>query len=73
LVAYPAPGAADKLSAYIKSVWPALERMGIDDDASPDNYEFVGADLGEHISKCDSIQEVCITSDSIFLRSRILI
>ncbi|KAI4846812.1 putative hydroxyacyl-CoA dehydrogenase [Aureobasidium sp. EXF-8845] len=57
LVADPAPGAVDKLSAYIKSVWPALERMGIDDDASPDNYEFVGTDLGEHISECDFIQE----------------
>lgn len=61
LVADLAPGAADKLSTYIKSVWPALERMGIDDDASPENYEFVGTDLGEHISKCDFIQEVRIT------------
>ena len=37
IVAGPAPGAANKLSANIKSVWPALERMGIDDDANPDN------------------------------------
>lgn len=72
LVADPAPNAADKLSTYIKSVWPALERMGIDDDASPDNYEFVGTDLGEHINKCDFIQEVRITSSPPVFHSRTL-
>ena len=72
-MADPAPGAADKLSTYIKSVWPALERMGIDDDASPENYEFVGTDLGEHISKCDFIQEVSITSSPPVLHLQPLI
>ncbi|KAI4746946.1 putative hydroxyacyl-CoA dehydrogenase [Aureobasidium sp. EXF-12298] len=57
MVADPAPEAADKLSTYIKSVWPALKRMGMDDGTSPNNYEFVGKDLGKHISKCDFIQE----------------
>lgn len=58
LVSDPAPGAANKLSTYIKSVWPALKSMGLDDKASPDNYEFVGTDLGQHIERCDYIQEV---------------
>jgi len=56
-VAYPAPSAAEKLSTYIKSVWPALERMGMGEHARPDNYRYVRNDLGEHISNCDFIQE----------------
>ena len=51
----------------------ALERMGIDDDASPENYEFVGTDLGEHISKCDFIQEVRITFSPPVLHLQLLI
>lgn len=57
VVADPGPRAADKLSTYVESVWPALRRMGIDENAKPDNYTFVGKDLGEHISNCDFIQE----------------
>jgi 3-hydroxyacyl-CoA dehydrogenase len=66
MVADPAPEAADKLSTYIKSVWPALKLMGMDDGTSPNNYEFVGKDLGKHISKCDFIQEVYITSNPLY-------
>lgn len=72
MVADPGPGAADKLSTYVKSVWPALERMGIDGGAKPDNYEFVGADLGEHTNKCDFIQEVHTTSSLAVLRTQSL-
>ena len=61
LVADPGPGAADKLSTYVKSVWPALKQMGINENASPDNYRCVGKDLGEHINNCDFIQEVRTT------------
>lgn len=60
LVADPGPDSEKKLSEFITSIWPALERMGIDDDASPDNYEFVGASLGDRIKECDFIQEVSI-------------
>lgn len=68
MVADPAPGAADKLSTYINSVWPALKRMGMKDGTSPDNYEFVGKDLGKHISKCDFIQEVYTTFNPLYPR-----
>ncbi|THY18850.1 putative hydroxyacyl-CoA dehydrogenase [Aureobasidium pullulans] len=57
MVADPGPGAADELSACVGSVWPALRRMGIDRNAKPDNYKFVGKHLGEHITNCDFIQE----------------
>lgn len=60
LVADPGPESAKKLADYIHSVWPALERMGMDSGASPDNYEFVGASLGERLEECDFIQEVSI-------------
>jgi 3-hydroxyacyl-CoA dehydrogenase len=60
LVADPSPDAADKLASYLKSIWPALQEIGLSEGASIDNYEFVGASLGEHYSKVDFIQEVCI-------------
>jgi 3-hydroxyacyl-CoA dehydrogenase len=60
LVADPSPDAADKLASYLESIWPALQEIGLSDGASLDNYEFVGASLGEHYSKVDFIQEVCI-------------
>jgi 3-hydroxyacyl-CoA dehydrogenase len=64
LVADPSPDAADKLASYLKSIWPALQEIGLSDGASLDNYEFVGASLGEHYSKVDFIQEVCITAST---------
>jgi 3-hydroxyacyl-CoA dehydrogenase len=60
LVADPSPDAADKLASYLKTIWPALQDLGLSEGASIDNYEFVGASLGEHYSKVDFIQEVCI-------------
>jgi 3-hydroxyacyl-CoA dehydrogenase len=60
LVADPSPDAADKLASYLKSIWPALQEIGLSDGASLDNYQFVGASLGEHYDKVDFIQEVCI-------------
>ena len=60
LVADPGPDAEEKLDLYLKGIWPALQEIGVSDDASLDNYEFVGASLGEHYSKVDFIQEVCI-------------
>jgi 3-hydroxyacyl-CoA dehydrogenase len=60
LVADPSPDAADKLASYLNSIWPTLEGNGLSDGASLENYEFVGASLGEHYGKVDFIQEVCI-------------
>jgi 3-hydroxyacyl-CoA dehydrogenase len=62
LVADPSPDAADKLASYLKTIWPALQDLGLSEGASIDNYQFVGASLGEHYSKVDFIQEVCTTS-----------
>ena len=62
LVADPGPDAADKLASHLKSIWPALQEIGLSEGASLENYEFVGASLGEHYSKVDFIQEVCITN-----------
>jgi 3-hydroxyacyl-CoA dehydrogenase len=64
LVADPSPDAAEKLASYLKSIWPALQDIGLSDGASLDNYQFVGASLGEHYSKVDFIQEVCIPARS---------
>jgi len=60
LVADPSPDASEKLASYLEGIWPALQQIGLSDGASLDNYEFVGASLGEHYSKVDYIQEVCI-------------
>jgi 3-hydroxyacyl-CoA dehydrogenase len=59
LVADPGPGAKEKLASHLKSMWPALQQMGISQGASLDNYEFVGASLGKNYSKVDFVQEVC--------------
>lgn len=60
LVADPSPDAAENLATYLKSVWPDLQRMGLSQNASLENYAFVGASLGEHYSRVDYVQEVCM-------------
>ena len=67
LVADPGPDAAEKLASNLKQIWPALEDIGLSNDASLQNYEFVGASLGEHYDKVDFIQEVC-TVENPFIR-----
>lgn len=57
LVSDPAPGAKDRLSAYLNESWPTLERLGLHPDASLANYKFVGQSLEEHCSEVDFIQE----------------
>ncbi|KAI4934602.1 hypothetical protein J4E85_002460 [Alternaria conjuncta] len=57
IVADPAPGAEEKLASYLESIWPALETMGLDENASLSNYEFVGATLGRHYKDVDFLQE----------------
>jgi 3-hydroxyacyl-CoA dehydrogenase len=60
LVADPGSGAEEKLASHLKNMWPALQQMGLSDGASLDNYEFVGANLGDKYSKVDFVQEVRI-------------
>lgn len=60
LVADPSPDAAERLAAYLESVWPALQAIGLSQGASLENYEFVGTSLGENYAKVDFIQEVSI-------------
>jgi lactate dehydrogenase-like 2-hydroxyacid dehydrogenase len=61
LVADPGPDAEEKLASHLKSMWPALQQMGLSHGASLDNYTFVGASLGENYGKVDFVQEVCTT------------
>ena len=58
LVSDPAPGAKEKLDAHLKDIWPVLERIGLGSGASLSNYEFVGANLDEHLGEVDFVQEV---------------
>lgn len=57
VVSDPAPGAAEKLSKYIKSEWPTIKQIGLAEGASPSNYEFV-EDITKHLHDVDFVQEV---------------
>ncbi|KAF3069601.1 L-carnitine dehydrogenase [Trichoderma lentiforme] len=58
LVSDPAPGAKDRLFAYLQDSWPMLKQLGLHSDASISNCTFVGESLGDHCSEVDFIQEV---------------
>ena len=58
LVSDPDPGAEQKLAGHIKSIWPTLGKVGLSAGASPSNYEFVGASLGDRYGEVDFVQEV---------------
>jgi 3-hydroxyacyl-CoA dehydrogenase len=58
LVSDPAPGAKDRLKAYLDGVWPALGRLHLNPDASISNWVFVGESLDDACSEVDFIQEV---------------
>ncbi|KAK2616926.1 hypothetical protein QQS21_000014 [Conoideocrella luteorostrata] len=57
LVSDPAPDAEQKLAGYLKSIWPTLERLGLQPTASLSNYRFVGSSLDGHYDEVDFIQE----------------
>lgn len=57
----PAPGAHEKLAAYLKREWPALEKVGLSEGASIDNYRFVDCIDGV-LGEVDFVQEVSIHS-----------
>ena len=52
----PAPGAENRLRAFIAKAWTALERLGLSSDASQANLSFT-ADLAEALTGVDLVQE----------------
>lgn len=67
LVSDPAPGAADKLTKYLETVWPTLEQLTsqMSFDQALANLEFVGQSLGERATDVDFIQEVSASIVSV--------
>ena len=57
IVSDPAPGAEEKLTAYLAKQWPVLERIGLSFSASLSNYQFV-SDIDSHLGSVDFVQEV---------------
>ncbi|MCJ1417196.1 hypothetical protein MMC32_003536 [Xylographa parallela] len=56
IVSDPAPGAEEKLAAYLEKQWPVLERIGVSLSASLSNYKFV-SDIDSHLKSVDFVQE----------------
>ena len=52
----PAPNAEASLGKFVKSAWPAVERLGLSPGASQSNLEFT-ADLGRAVAGADLVQE----------------
>lgn len=57
IVSDPAPGAKENLHKYLQNQWPMLERLGLHESASINNWEFVD-DVVNHLDNVDYIQEV---------------
>jgi 3-hydroxyacyl-CoA dehydrogenase len=52
----PAPNAEASLRKFVKSAWPALERLGLSPGSSQSNLEFT-ADLARAVAGADLVQE----------------
>ena len=52
----PAPGAAERLSCLVAAAWPALERLGLRDGASPGRLHFSGS-LAAAVAQAGFVQE----------------
>ena len=52
----PAPGAEERLRDFVAKAWPALERLGLEPDASLANLSFT-ADLAAALEGVDLVQE----------------
>jgi carnitine 3-dehydrogenase len=52
----PDPGAEDRLRADVEAHWPALERLGLADGASPGRLAFT-ADVEEAVARAEFVQE----------------
>ncbi|KAE8337114.1 hypothetical protein BDV24DRAFT_167656 [Aspergillus arachidicola] len=57
LVSDPAPGAEDRLFAFLNESWPILRGLGLHKDAEISNCTFVGESLGDYCGEVDFIQE----------------
>jgi len=57
IVTDPAPGAEEKLQAYLQKEWPTLTKIGLVPGASLQNYQFV-ENIDEYLGEVDYIQEV---------------
>jgi 3-hydroxyacyl-CoA dehydrogenase len=68
LVTDPAPGAEDRLFAYLRESWPILEGLGLHKEASISNCTFVSGGL-DCLSEVDFVQEVriCLIMIHLFL------
>ena len=51
-----APNAEDALRKFVQAAWPALERLGLSDNASQENLKFV-SDLATAVKGADLVQE----------------
>lgn len=58
LVSDPGPQAEEKLKEYLEKAWPTLEKLGLANGASLENYRFVGPSLEKYYNVVDFIQEV---------------
>ncbi|BCR83082.1 uncharacterized protein ACHE_10484S [Aspergillus chevalieri] len=56
IVTDPAPGAEEKLQAYLQKEWPTLTKIGLVPGASLQNYQFV-ENIDEYLGEVDYIQE----------------
>lgn len=61
IVTDPAPGAEEKLQAYLQKEWPTLAKIGLVPGASVQNYQFV-KNIDEYLGEVDYIQEVSLYS-----------
>ena len=52
----PAPGAQDRLARLIAGAWPALERLGLREGASPDRFRFADS-LADAVAQAGFVQE----------------
>ena len=57
IVTDPAPGAEEKIHAYLQKEWPTLSQIGLVPGASLENYQFV-KNIDEYLGEVDYIQEV---------------
>lgn len=63
----PAPGAEQELRARVANAWPALERVGLKQDASPSRLRFV-ATIEECVKDADFIQESAPEREDLKIR-----
>jgi 3-hydroxyacyl-CoA dehydrogenase len=57
IVTDPAPGAKERLAAYLDQEWPKMQKMGLHEGASVNNYKFVD-NIVDHLGEVDLVQEV---------------